>query len=132
MGTTWWGQWEAPSLPGHAGGCGDAGAGDEQGALVLLIVTKSFKPGEVWGELWVNCARMSEITLELGPGRNFPLGKDCQGLEAAFSSFLLMHGAWPQPRLPANILSKCLPAVVGTCKIVGFVVFTVPWVPLFC
>lgn len=61
------------------------------------VITKSFRPGEVWGKLWVNHARMSEIVLELGPRRNFPLGKDWQGREASFSSFSLVHGAWSQP-----------------------------------
>lgn len=107
------------------------GQGMSRALLVVLIVTKSFRPGEVWGKFRVNCARMSEITLELRPEINFPSGKDCQGLEAAFSSFPLVHGARPQPWLPANILSKCLPAVIGTRKIMGFVVFTMPWVPLF-
>ena len=69
--TAWWGRREAPSLPGCAAGCSEAG--DEWGVVVLLVVTKSFRPGEIWSELWVNCAYMSEIALE---GRNFPLGKD--------------------------------------------------------
>lgn len=110
---------EALSLPGRAGGCSDAGAGDKWGMPVLLVLTKSFRPGEVWGELWVNRAHVSEIMLELGLRRNFPLGEDWQGLEVSFSSFLLMHRAWSQPWLPANVLNKCLPSIAGTCKIVG-------------
>lgn len=39
------------SLPSQAGGCSDA-----RDMLVLLVVTKPSRPGEVWGELWVNYA----------------------------------------------------------------------------
>lgn len=69
-------------------------------------------------ELRVNCACMSEIMLELGPGRNFPLGEDWQGLEVSFSSFPLMHGAWPQPWLPVYVPCYCRD--VQNCVFCGF------------
>lgn len=64
MGAAW--QEAIPSLS-HAEGCSGAGAGDEWVTLVLLIITKTFTPGEFWGELWVNRACMREIVLELAP-----------------------------------------------------------------
>lgn len=114
MGTVWQ---EDASLPSQAGGCSEAT--DELGVLVHkeMVVTKPSRPAEVWGELRVNYAHMSDIVLELRPGGNFPFDEDWKGLKASFSSLLQMHGAWSQPWLPANVLSKCLPAIVGTCEI---------------
>lgn len=50
-GTVWQ---EDVSLPSQARGCSDARV--ELDVLMLLVVTKPSRPGEVWGELWVNYA----------------------------------------------------------------------------